>query len=72
MRIGQPQCAADSLSAVLGDRPASASPLLWLLAGRASITCGEAAAADAALTEANLLDSELPEPWGWLGLLAAR
>ena len=28
--------------------------------------------ADLAFTEANVLDPELPEPWGWLALLAAR
>ncbi len=52
--------------------PHRSSPLLWLLAGRACVAAGAWAEADVMLTEANLLDPELPEPWGLLALLAAK
>jgi len=73
MRTQQPQYAADVLTAAAGaGGPAARSPLLWLMAGRASLEAGDADVARVALMEANLLDPELPEPWGLLTLLAAR
>lgn len=87
MLLGQPQYAADALAAAAappdggdggsdGAEGAAAalrsSPLLWLLLGRACLAAGDADGADAALTESNLLDPELPELWGLLALLAAR
>lgn len=88
MLLGQPQYAADALAAAVAPPPDGgdggsegsegaaaalrSSPLLWLLLGRACLAAGDADGADAALTESNLLDPELPEPWGLLALLAAR
>lgn len=88
MLLGQPQYAADALAAAAAPPPVGgdgdsdgaegaaaalrSSPLLWLLLGRACLAAGDADGADAALTESNLLDPDLPEPWGLLALLAAR
>ena len=72
LALGQPQYASDSLAMALSDAAMRASPILWLLAGRAAIQNGHADAAEAAFIEANLLDPELPDPWGWLALLASR
>ncbi|KAG1676930.1 hypothetical protein FOA52_014806 [Chlamydomonas sp. UWO 241] len=62
----------DGAAAQQGASSHAASPLLWLLAGRGALACGDAAGADVALTEANLLDPELPEPWGLLALLSVK
>lgn len=72
LRVEQPQYASDSLAPILCHEVFRSSPLPWLLAGRALVKRNAAAEADLAFTEANLLDSELPEPWGWLALLSAR
>ncbi|GAX79641.1 hypothetical protein CEUSTIGMA_g7082.t1 [Chlamydomonas eustigma] len=78
MRVSQPQCAIDSLLKVAeSSQPASSenhssSPLLWLLVGRAYMQIGQMENADMALSQSNLLDPELPEPWGLLALISVR
>lgn len=65
-------CALPPLHHIGGIGNHADSPLLWLIAGRAALACGDAAAADAALCEANALDPQLAEPWGLLALVSAR
>jgi cytochrome c-type biogenesis protein CcmH/NrfG len=77
MRVSQPQCAADSLLRAAESTGNSAdhhisSPLLWLLIGRAYMQTGQLEHADMALSQSNLLDPELPEPWGLLALISVR
>lgn len=70
MGRGQPQYAADVCCTALSAHPRAATA--WLTAALASLALGDVAAADLALTEANLLDPTNPRVWGYLALTALR
>lgn len=70
MARGQPQYAADVCCTALSAHPRAATA--WLTAALASLAMGDVAAADLALTEANLLDPTNPRVWGYLALTALR
>ncbi|MEW5299580.1 MAG: hypothetical protein WDW36_002581 [Sanguina aurantia] len=70
MARGQPQYAADVCRTALSAHPRAATA--WLAAALASLAMGDVAAADLALTEANLLDPTHPRVWGYLALTALR
>ncbi|MEW5312770.1 MAG: hypothetical protein WDW38_004378 [Sanguina aurantia] len=53
-------------------RPPPRAATAWLAAALASLAMGDVAAADLALTEANLLDPTHPRVWGYLALTALR
>ncbi|KAG2434617.1 hypothetical protein HXX76_007512 [Chlamydomonas incerta] len=67
---GQARFAADVYLLAASARPGCA--VLWRGAGRCFAGAGELGPADMALSEANVLDPEEPEAWGWLALVALR